>query len=199
METNTSIFEDLEEEQDRETPLIRSIKVVDLFGQYTYNIRVRSNDTPRIILLYGDNGSGKTTILNIVWHLLSPSTIRGHRTALARIPFREFAVHLSNGDVITLKKINDLTGNYEIMVANGKSVICAESYQTDEALTVRPSLKRSAAIQEYLSHEVDASELSIAELEDVVARDVRQDSYIALFEANQYLAIFPCGQPQNLQ
>jgi energy-coupling factor transporter ATP-binding protein EcfA2 len=180
MTTDESMFEDLEEkeEQEHETPLIQRIKVEDLFGQYTYNIQVRNLDAPRIILLYGDNGSGKTTILNMLWHLLSSSTTRGHRTALARIPFREFGVRLSNGDDITVKKTVDLTGDYEISVTNSKSLICKESYPTDDSLKVQLSLKRTALIQEYLSPESNLQGHTLAELENILEKEVLQDRYI---------------------
>lgn len=179
MATDASIFEDIEEEQGHETPLIQRMRVVDLFGRYTYDIRVRNDDAPRIILLYGDNGSGKTTILNMLWHLLSPSTNRGHRTALARIPFREFLVRLSNGDVITLKKTAELLGGYEITVKNGKSVICTQAYPTDEDLRVRSSsLNRAEAIREYLI-ESKTSGLTIADIEEAIDADPRHwDQYV---------------------
>jgi energy-coupling factor transporter ATP-binding protein EcfA2 len=145
MTADVSLFEDLEDQQGNQTPLIQSIRVVKLFGRYTYNIKIRNEELPRIMLLYGDNGSGKTTILNILWHLLSPATDRGHRTALARIPFEEFIVRLSNRDVVTVKRENELVGTYEIRVTNGKKVVCHELYPADEDLRVIPSLKRKAA------------------------------------------------------
>lgn len=108
-----SAFDEIDTLQGKDSaPLVRSIRIVDLFGRYTYHISVRGAVAPPVILLYGDNGSGKTTVLNLLWNLLSPATNRGHRTALARTPFREFEVVLSNGDSIVSRKTGDsLTGD----------------------------------------------------------------------------------------
>lgn len=177
MTADASLFEELDEQPERETPLIQSIRVVELFGQFTYDIRVQNDDSPRIMLLYGDNGCGKTTILNLLWHLLSPSTTRGHRTALARVPFKEFVVRLSNRDVISCKKTAELTGDYEITILNGESVICREIYPTDDDLAVRASRRRAAAVQEYLN-ETHAETLTFNEVEEAIDRDFREDRFI---------------------
>ncbi|MHC5828218.1 MAG: hypothetical protein ACYT04_73080, partial [Nostoc sp.] len=50
------------------------IEVERLFGRYTYTL-VKKDNNPHIdsslMILYGDNGSGKTTILKLLFHLLS--------------------------------------------------------------------------------------------------------------------------------
>jgi len=60
---------------------ISRISVTRLFGQFDY-ILSSEPTTPslshaNILILYGDNGSGKTTILKLLFHLLSPSNNRG--------------------------------------------------------------------------------------------------------------------------
>lgn len=116
-------------------PLIRSIEVTDLFGRYSYEIRVPRTKAPRLILLYGDNGSGKTTILRLLYFLLSPSGPKGSN-ALVETSFRSFVVLLSNGDTITAQKTQELVGPYEIRVNRKDQVICRQVYP-DPALEGR--------------------------------------------------------------
>lgn len=106
--------------------ILTGIFIRDLFGQYTYNIDLSEPSSERkqtgrqISLLYGDNGAGKTTILNLVWHLMSSLDGRGHRTFLALTPFKEFCVSLSNGDSIAVKKNDGLVSSYNI-IAGGET------------------------------------------------------------------------------
>ena len=86
---------------------IIKIQVMKLFGIYSYTLSQNSDSS--FMIFYGDNGSGKTTILSCLYHLFNPEEKGGHRTAIGNIPFLEFSVNLSNGDTITLKrtKYND--------------------------------------------------------------------------------------------
>ena len=56
------------------------------------------------MLLYGDNGAGKSTILNIAFHLLHPEPYKGHRSAIGPIPFRFVKIVLTSGYVVTAEK-----------------------------------------------------------------------------------------------
>ena len=74
---------------------VSKIIVDDLFGYYTYELpssHESDSDLSRLMILYGDNGSGKTTILKLLYHLLSPSRRKGHKTFVAQQRFRRFAV-----------------------------------------------------------------------------------------------------------
>lgn len=82
---------------------ISKIFIEDLFGQFTYEFPPKDTDHPdlsRVLILYGDNGSGKTTILKLLYHLLSPSERRNHRTFLAGVPFKKFEVLFKDGTKI---------------------------------------------------------------------------------------------------
>ena len=66
-------------------------------------------------LLYGDNGTGKTTILNLVFHLLSSDLDRGHKSRIASVPFRNFTVTMSDETtVFASRTLDHLTGNFEL-------------------------------------------------------------------------------------
>ena len=86
--------------------LIQSIDIDELFGQFRY--RIRSDASLRgdnqLLLLYGDNGAGKSTILNILFHLLHPEPYEGHRSAVGPIPFRSVKIVLTSGYIVTADK-----------------------------------------------------------------------------------------------
>lgn len=58
--------------------LISYIKVEKLFGLYTYKIP-ETGELSNAAILYGDNGVGKSTLLRLVFHLLSAAHNRGRR------------------------------------------------------------------------------------------------------------------------
>lgn len=76
--------------------LISNIRVEGLFGLYNYAIP-ESGDLANAAILYGDNGVGKSTVLRLVFHLLSAASDRGHRTALYRAEFKRLEVTLTSG------------------------------------------------------------------------------------------------------
>jgi len=97
-------------------PLRRAINrifVRDLFGVFTYDLSRPDQDLSRLALIYGDNGSGKTTILNLLFHLLSSEPGSGHRTYLANTPFAEFSVHFTDGTVVTAQKNKGILGSFD--------------------------------------------------------------------------------------
>jgi energy-coupling factor transporter ATP-binding protein EcfA2 len=100
---------------------ISHLEVRELYGRYSYGLQVpaaSTADLSRVLVLYGDNGSGKTTILRLLFHLLSPAPRRGHRTFLARTPFRYFAVSFSGGlSVKATRENGQLVGDYIMELA----------------------------------------------------------------------------------
>lgn len=68
------------------------------------------------MLLHGPNGAGKTTILRLLWDLLSPADNRGHRSAIARVPFRSFEVQMTGGARIAAIRDGELTGGFAIVL-----------------------------------------------------------------------------------
>ena len=95
--------------------LVTRIEVEKLFGQYNYRIEIpyiNSSTISKIAMLYGDNGTGKTTILKLLFHLISPSGNRGHRGFICRLPFSRFTVAFSDGT-----KIEALRGGLNLVGA----------------------------------------------------------------------------------
>ena len=86
--------------------LIKSIHIEGLFGLYSYTLPQDSSFGDASIL-YGDNGIGKSTILKLVFHLLSPAPNKGHRGALHRTEFRKLEVNLVSGVTVSAIRTND--------------------------------------------------------------------------------------------
>lgn len=76
--------------------IITQIEVHGLFNRFSYRLPPKA-ELSKAAILYGDNGVGKSTILRLVFHLLSAAGDRGHRTALRHIPFQMISVRLSSG------------------------------------------------------------------------------------------------------
>jgi energy-coupling factor transporter ATP-binding protein EcfA2 len=84
--------------------ILRTVRVTGLFDKYDYSIGLRDEEPvagfdDRLRLLYGRNGSGKSTILRLVFHALSGHPNRGHKQALVNLPFRTLAIETALGNV----------------------------------------------------------------------------------------------------
>ncbi|MFC4034049.1 AAA family ATPase [Streptomyces polygonati] len=115
------------------TAFISSVGIEDLFGVYTYDLDFSGegeNESRgrRLTLLYGNNGSGKTTILKLLWDTLSADPSKGHREGLAKTPFRSLEINLTSGDKISVKKRSGLTGSFTVTVANQDSEEINQNY-----------------------------------------------------------------------
>jgi energy-coupling factor transporter ATP-binding protein EcfA2 len=127
---------------------IQSIKIDDLFGRYTYNISVNGDDEANatsLLLLYGDNGCGKTTILELLYHLLTKGDNEGHRTHLAKVPFRSFEVMLQPELTIGAYRTGtDIVGTYVLRAARGDKRLVEAEAIADEMLSVRRTNRLTA-------------------------------------------------------
>lgn len=79
---------------------ITRVAIKGLFGLYDY-VLPEDRNLQNVAILYGDNGTGKTTLLKLVFHLLSPANNRGHRTYLYNTDFQSLDVHLASGHKIS--------------------------------------------------------------------------------------------------
>lgn len=74
---------------------IVGIEVEGLFGYIDQKLRTTKENRDlisRLAILYGENGTGKTTLLRLAFHLLSPRVDRGHKTRLALTPFKSLSI-----------------------------------------------------------------------------------------------------------
>ncbi|MBM7079314.1 AAA family ATPase [Micromonospora humida] len=180
--------------------VVAEIYVKQLFGRYTYRIRSQNRETqhlaaPPLMLLYGMNGSGKTTILRLLWHLLSIAPNKGHRTAIATTPFRQFAVNLGNGTRIIVDKHDGLTGAYSISVERDGKMLARQFYQspTEGHSGVIPVDTYRIPPKEVSDHYIAAARIraidpDVISDEDDVFTFETDDSYLSYLE---YLGIKP--------
>lgn len=103
--------------QTAKGPAIAQIVTKSLFGYLDYTLgATEGNSSSETLILYGDNGSGKTTILELLFHLLSPAPNRGHRDAISKVPFKMFQVLLTDGTSITATRAAErLSGAYALI------------------------------------------------------------------------------------
>lgn len=104
---------------------IVKIEVEKLFGVYNYVLDCSSNKIEdNLIILYGDNGTGKSTILHLIYYLLSNKRRNGHKSRMANVEFKSFKLIFDNDDYIlaSRKKENlSLIGSFYIEYKiNGK-------------------------------------------------------------------------------
>lgn len=82
---------------------IRRIQIKGLFGLYDHELSPNAPEK-NILILYGENGTGKSTILNLVYHLLSVSDNRGHRNALYKGLYDYLEIEFSDGFRLTARR-----------------------------------------------------------------------------------------------
>lgn len=114
----------------RSAAVVSRILVEDLFGRYSYLIEPTGNRDA--IIIYGDNGSGKTTILRLLFHLLSPARTRGHRTWVGAVPFRSIRIELSNGTTVAAHRSSASSGAYKYEIGAHQRTLSSVHIQFDE-------------------------------------------------------------------
>ena len=164
-------------------PLDLSIKYVaikQLFGRYDYELPMpgrTSESKASVSLLYGDNGTGKTTILELIFHLLSSDYGQGHRTHVAKTPFRLFEIIFANGTRVSASRLGDsLTGDFKLTVTTSDGEVQCAMINTEPGTnTVTTELLNDEA--RFLLSEVIAHfELDVFYLNDSRHLDLRSDT-----------------------
>lgn len=121
---------------------IKRIVVKKLFGAYDYELAPSSKavDADRLLVLYGDNGTGKTTILRALFHLLSPENGQGHKTALVQVPLSRLEVEFTTGDVVWLqRKEGQIVGTYTLGLQMHKKKVKTCEFQADNEGSIKAS------------------------------------------------------------
>jgi len=118
---------------------IKNIKVERLFGLFNYNLPGNNNlkDIEKMLILYGDNGTGKTTILRLIFHLLATEDSVGHKTFVAKTKFKAIEILLTNGYLIWAKREKDIIGSYEIGIKFKNKVLNKFKLETNKNNDVR--------------------------------------------------------------
>lgn len=117
-----------------ESALVSAFEIHGLFGSKYLHVDLAGQGVDpskgrRLSLLYGNNGSGKTTALKLLWHALSSSDKRGHRTHIAKTPFDRFTIYLCRGDVITFVKTAGPVGDFNATVTRSEKKVAEQFYK----------------------------------------------------------------------
>ena len=135
---------------------ISKIEVRKLFGVYDYDLQYNSSDftDDNLIILYGDNGTGKSTILRMINYLLSNKERNGHKSELANIAFESFLISFTNGSYIKAfreHKKENWIGEYAIVynIKDKSDNFVLPAFIDDEKWCVR--IRKSQVANKYLS------------------------------------------------
>ena len=120
---------------------IHGISVENLFGLYDYEIPEKDEikNIEMVLILYGDNGSGKTTILRLIFHLLACEQGQGHKTIVAQTKFKRISIRFTNGyEVVALRKGEKLLGSFEMSLLKGRKIIARTEFLADAENSISP-------------------------------------------------------------
>src|SRR6266478_1661062 len=113
---------------------IQRIQVEGLFGQLDHDLSFGEHkpDQPNLLVLYGENGTGKTNLLWLLYHLLNSEGKRGHRTYLAHQQFKRIAVTFTDGLEISAQRTQADRGSFELKATLGNAEFASWTYETDK-------------------------------------------------------------------
>lgn len=132
---------------------VTKISVEKLFGHYDYTLpNTPTADISKLLIVYGDNGTGKTTILKLFFYLLSTRDRSGYKTRLAETKFKKFSIHFQNGFEIGAFREKGFIGSYEYYISKKgkkiKSILLKANAQN--AIQLEPGSPEDYTYQEIL-------------------------------------------------
>ena len=109
------------------TRKIKTIAVEKLFGMYDYQLTVSPGAEDNVFIIYGDNGTGKSTLLRLTYHLLAPEMGFSHKSYLANVAFKSFFVEFNDGVRVSAKRDEeneDYIGDYTLFYQRNERLEC---------------------------------------------------------------------------
>lgn len=141
--------------------VIKRFEVFELFGLHDYKLDFGASSAGEArheTLLYGDNGTGKTTILKLMYHLLSKKRNEGSRTYLSRIPFKRILVELTEGQFIEMVKHQEQRLTF-VDGTSSQSIII----NPDSDMAVRASSNPDLAVYEKFLSDLKIEQLYLSD------------------------------------
>ena len=117
------------------TRKIKTIAVEKLFGLYDYTLTIPSTVVDNVFIIYGDNGTGKSTMLRLAYHLLTSEMGHLHKSYLANSAFKSFYVEFSDGTKVSIVRLNDnedYLGDYTIKYCGDETIECSVPCEWNE-------------------------------------------------------------------
>lgn len=118
---------------------IEHIEAFGLFGQFNHDLKFREKlpENPNLLILYGENGTGKTTLLWLIYHLLNREVGRGHRSFLAKQRFKRLCIKFSDGLQIAAEREADEIGSFIMTVSYKSKTVANFEYEVAEDGSVK--------------------------------------------------------------
>lgn len=103
---------------------VTEIIVEKLFGIYNYKVPLNSiNELDKLLIIYGDNGCGKTSILKLFFYLLSTKDKSGYKTKIAQTKFKRFSIKFRNGIEIGASRRITSLGGFKYYISQNDKII----------------------------------------------------------------------------
>jgi ABC-type Mn2+/Zn2+ transport system ATPase subunit len=112
---------------------IERVQAEGLFDQFNHDLTFgdKALENPNLLILYGENGTGKTTLLRLIYHLLNNESGRGHRTFLSNHKFKKLSVTFSDGLEISATREAPTVGGFVLSARNESNVIAKFNYKAE--------------------------------------------------------------------
>jgi energy-coupling factor transporter ATP-binding protein EcfA2 len=129
-------------EESAEKRYIQRVLVTGLFGQFDHDLNFgdRKPTDPNLLILYGENGTGKTTLLWLVYHLLNKQSKEGHRTFLATQMFKKLEVTFSDGFQLSAERGTAQRGSFVMKVVQRGAKPASFKYDIDKQGSIPPGV-----------------------------------------------------------
>lgn len=117
---------------------IAQIFIEELFGVYTYTLPNNSEtEIEKLLIIYGDNGTGKTTILKLLFYLLSTRGKSGYKTRISETRFKKFIVRFKNGFEVGAIREKSICGTYTYYIAMNGKILKSVELKTNPQNAIR--------------------------------------------------------------